>query len=112
VSTIDFTAAASAQDEFRASGEITDQVLRDLDKGFGAILEKAPQLAESFIASAQAAGVPVDKLREWRSELQSKIGDDAAATVAQDEYTESVMEAAGAATEAQAVGPQSHNARF
>jgi TP901 family phage tail tape measure protein len=103
VSTTTFTASASAQQTFAQSGELTKQGLKDISAGFDSVLEKAPALAEEYIRNAQAAGVPAEKIREWKAALEEKIGADAEATVAQGEYNAAVEEAAGvtqSATEA------------
>jgi TP901 family phage tail tape measure protein len=103
VSTTDFTASASAQRQFAESGKLSEQSLRDLDDGFASVLEKAPALAEKYIENAAAAGVSAEKIREWRDVLRDKIGADAEAAGAQEEYNAAVEEAAGvtqSATEA------------
>lgn len=100
VSTTDFTASASAADEFRSSGELTNQVMRDLDEHFNQIIDKNPALAQGFIDNARELGVSADKLREWQGELDGKISKDAEAVNAQDAYNQAVQEAAGVTDEA------------
>lgn len=100
VSTTTFTASASAADTLARSGKLTDQAMRDLDKGFASVLEKAPALAEDFISAAAAIDVPKSKLDEWRGKLEEKIATDANAKSAQEEYNAAVEEAAGATDEA------------
>ena len=91
VSTTDFTASASAADEFAATGEITNEVMRDLDKHWGEIIDKSPQFAEGFIRNAEKIGVSRDKLAEWRGELDRKIDADREAVEATDQYNDAVQ---------------------
>jgi hypothetical protein len=100
VSTIDFTASRSAADEFAATGEITNEVMRDLDKAWGQIIEKSPQFAEGFINNAEKIGVSKDKLAEWRGELGNKIAADQEAIAATDEYNAAVQGTTEATEEA------------
>jgi TP901 family phage tail tape measure protein len=106
VSTIDFTAGASAAKTYAESGKLTEQALRDLDKGFDSVLEKAPALADSFIKNAAAAGVPADTIARWRDMLKEKIATDASATASQEEYNAAVEEAAGVTQSATAAAQE------
>jgi hypothetical protein len=100
VSTIDFTASASAADTLAESGKFTAQAMEDLDSGFAQLLEKAPHLAEEFIRSAEAKGVDADAIARWREQLQGKIQADGEAIASQEEYNAQVDEAAGITEEA------------
>jgi len=101
VSQTDFTAGASVQEEFARTGEVTAEVMRDLDKAWDAVISKNPELAAGFIDSAEKIGVSRDKLSEWRGELDDQVGAAASASQAQDAYNQEVAEAAGVTTEAQ-----------
>jgi hypothetical protein len=91
VSKTDFTASRSAADEFAATGEVTSDVMRDLNKHWDEIIDKAPQFAQGFIDNAAAIGVGKDQLAEWRGELDNKIATDQEAVAATDEYNAAVQ---------------------